>query len=363
MKLVLLAEVKGESSVAADYYVNGVNLAVEEINAAGGIGGQPIELQRFAASPLDPQATNAAVLSGLDENPSAMIGLVAGGSQVQASAANIERGEVPVLVTAPPDLDSRYGGKGGSEFAWFMSPYTLDVAEAGTRFLIEELKLAEIGLMGTNETYGATSLAGSKIALDAAGQTPVAERTYPPTATDLTEQVLAMKDADGVVNWGYPNPVAVQLTQFEQNGLRIPTLTGATGEVVVNSGMAKGAAISQLYGIFPCNPTGSDEPKLQAFAQAYQARFGTEANSLTAIAYDAVYTIKAAIEHAGSADPGAINKALGEVTVEAGVVCASRYRADGSHAMAHETSVSSYREDGSSTVVKVYELPDLAKAG
>ena len=58
-----------------------------------------------------------------------------------------------------------------------------------------------------------------------------------------------------MIDWGYPNPVAVQLNQFVQNGINIPTVTGGAAPYIVEGGLAKGAAIQKLYSIDPCNPT------------------------------------------------------------------------------------------------------------
>jgi branched-chain amino acid transport system substrate-binding protein len=359
---VLLAEIVGESAIAVNYYNNGAMIAIDQINKAGGVCGQQIQMVRYPASPLDPQNTNAAYLKALDQNPTAIIGLPGGGTQLAGVLSNVNRGAVPMLVISLGDSNVYYGSKGGSQYAWFMEQDTASVAAAGTNYFIQDLGAKKIGFMGTNESYGNTSLSGFKSAMQAAGLTPVGIQQYSPTATDLTAQVLAMKGADAVADYGYPNPFAVQLKQFQQNGLDIPSINGGSSFIVVQQKLATGAAVAKLYASTACNPTGSTDPALQSFAQTYQQRFNETPGQEAAVTYDSFFVLKAAIEKANSADPAKVNDALGSVNINQGIICQPSYHADGAHIMGHTVTISSFSADGSSKVVKTSNIPDIAKA-
>jgi branched-chain amino acid transport system substrate-binding protein len=54
LRITGLVEVSGESAAAVDYFDNGFRLAVDEINADGGIGGQEIEYTRVPLPVFDP---------------------------------------------------------------------------------------------------------------------------------------------------------------------------------------------------------------------------------------------------------------------------------------------------------------------
>jgi branched-chain amino acid transport system substrate-binding protein len=362
VKIVLLAEIVGESAIAVNYYNNGLTMAVDAINKAGGIGGQQVQVVRYPASPLDPQNTTAAYLKALDQNPTAILGLPGGGTQFAGVQTNVERGGVPLLVESLGDSQVYYGSKGGSQWAWFMEQDTSAVAAAGAQFFIQDLGAKKIGFMGTNEGYGNNSLIGVKSALSAAGLQPFAVKQYSPTATDLTAEVLAMKGADAVTDYGYPNPFAVQLKQFQQNGLSIPSINGGSSFIVVQQKLATGDAIGKLYASTACNPPGATDGGLKDFATAYQARFNESPGQEAAVTYDSMYVLKAAIEKAGSADPKAVNDALGQVTVNQGVVCSPSYHADGAHIFDHTVNISSFSADGTSKVVKTITTPDIPKA-
>ena len=364
VKLVLLAEIAGESSYGVDDFRNGAALAVEQINEAGGIGGQDIDLDRIAASPVDPQDTNTAFLQALDEEPTAVFGLPAAGAQLNGIVSQVERGGVPVVVTGVGDDGSRFGNEGGSTYAWFAEPNTNAIAEIGTRYLIDELGAEHIGLLATNEAHGAASMDGAEQALDDAGLEPVAERTYDPAATDLTEAVTAVQDADAVGDFGYPNPVAIQLREFVRNGIDIPTMATGTGGIIVSGGLAEGEELANLYDAVSCNPVAAgDDQDLSAFVDAYQQKWDTAPTTKAAIAYDTVYVLKAAIEQAGSAEPEAVNDALGSVEVTDGVVCSPEYQSDGSHFLNHSVSIVDFADDGSAETVGTYDVDPLDEAG
>jgi branched-chain amino acid transport system substrate-binding protein len=360
VKVVLLAEIVGESAIAINGYWYAAQIAVDQINSAGGIGGQQVQLVRYPASPLDPQNTNAAYLKALDQNPTAIIGLPGGGTQLAGVLTNVDRGGIPLLIEALADNTVWFGTKGGSQYAWFMEQDTSSVAQAGTNYFIQQLGDKKLAYMGTNEGYGNASLIGFKAALSAAGLTPVAIEQYSPTATDLTPQVQAVKGADAVPNYGYPNPVGVSLTQFQQNGLSVPMVSGGSSFIVVQQKLSSN--ISKLYASTACNPTGSTDPGMQSFVKTYEQRFNETPTQEAAVTYDSLYVLKAAIEKAGSADAAAVNTALGQVTVNQNVVCQPSYHADGAHILGHTVAISSFSTDGSSKVVQTSTVPDIPKA-
>jgi branched-chain amino acid transport system substrate-binding protein len=363
VKIVMLAEIQGESAIAISDFDNGAQMAIDAINKAGGIGGLPVEYERIAASPLDQAQTNQAYLKALDANPTVIMGLPGGGTQVGFALANINKGKVPILITALGDDNVRFGAAQGSEFVWFLNSYTNGIAGAGVRFLHEELKANNIALAGTNEGYGNASFAGSKDYMSKNGLKPFTEQTYDPTATDLTAQVLALKGADAVANWGYPNPLGVMLTQMKQNAIDIPTMGGESPGIVTSYKLAPDDAIGKLYSAALCNPTATDNANLKAFADAYKAKYNANAQDFGAFTSDGVYFIKAAVEKAGSADPAKVNAALAEVEVTKGLVCQSKLKADGSHFLPHEVTIVKSGPLGTGTAMKTYTLPDLPKAG
>ncbi|HEY8548234.1 MAG TPA: ABC transporter substrate-binding protein, partial [Acidimicrobiales bacterium] len=269
----------------------------------------------------------------------------------------------PVLSISPAGEDSYFGNPQGSEYLWSVPTYSSAVSHAGARFLVEELGAEKVGLMGTNEAYGNSSIAGSEEELEALGLEPAAVRQHAPDATDLTNDVLEMADVDAIADWDYPNPLSVILKQLQQNGLDVPIISGESASLVVDNELATGEAIDNLYSAAPCSPATEDTPALAEFRQAYVEEYGDEPNSLATNAYDAIYILKAAIEKAGSADPAAINEALDGLEVTEGVACAPQYKADGAHVFGHTVTIIDFAADGSKTVAATLEVEALEEGG
>lgn len=360
IKLGLLWQVKGEGAYGQDDYQNGALLAIDQINAAGGVNGKKITWFREPADPTDNQQTLSSFLSAVGQNPTAMIGIVAP-TQIQAISSKITAAGIPVLATTTSDTFDAYGAASGSKDLWFVGASNPALAEFGTNYLVQDLKLNKIGLMGTNESYGTEGVTFATSALSAAGLKPFASTPYSPSATDLTQQVLAQKGADAVVDWGYPNTVGVQLNQFVQNGITIPTMASDGVDTTVASGLAKGPALANLYASQPCDLTSPSYSKtLSSFVSAFKAKYGYLPSQNAAWTYDGVNIAVAAVKKAGSTSPSAVNDAMAKVSVPG--ACSTTYQADPAHFMGHSEEISKFSSDGTTTVVKQATIPNQ-KAG
>jgi ABC-type branched-subunit amino acid transport system substrate-binding protein len=358
VKLGFLWQIKGEGAYGQNDYQYGAQLAVDQINAAGGVNGKKVTFFREAADPTDNQQTLSSYLSAVGQNPTALIGIVAP-TQIQALSSEITRGGVPLLATTTSDVFDAYGATSGSKYLWFLGASNPALAAYGTNYLVKDLNLSKIGVMGTNESYGTEGQTTATATLASHGLKPYASTPYSPTATDLTQEVLAQKGADAVIDWGYPNTIAVQLNQFVQNGIDIPTMTSDGVDTTVASGLAKGQALANLYASQPCDLTApSYTARLTSFVSAFKAKYGYVPSQNAAWAYDGVYVAVAAVKHAGSTSPTAVNNALATISVPG--ACSTVYKADAAHFMAHTEEISKFSSDGTSKVVKVSTIPPTA---
>jgi branched-chain amino acid transport system substrate-binding protein len=359
VRLAFLWEIQGESEVGLDDFQNGAELAMEQINADGGIDGRPVEADRFKASPFDPQSTTNAILSAADSDPAVMVGLLVA-SQAGAAAPTVERTGIPVVVVAQPDSNLVFGGQASSEWMWTVQPYLPAVVTSMVDYLVEDEDLDQIGLMGTAEAFGQAGVNAAKAALEAHGLQPVAERLYQPDATDFTEVGIAMANAQAVVNWGYPNPLAAQISQFSQAYPNIHTYDGPSAAIVAGAKLAPPDALETLSSTLPCDAGDPQTQNLTDMVEAYTEAYGTPPTYSAISAYDAVLVAAAAIEEAGSTEPDAVNEALAEVQLEG---ACGEYRADDAHVMFHQASLIDYAGDSSSKVVTTFELPDTPVGG
>ena len=115
-----MIEVKGDSANALNDYNNGAELAVTDVNAAGGVLGQPLDYTRIPASVTDPQAARTAFLKAVDANPSAVIGFP-GGASLEALTRDIDDAGIP-MIHISSDGKLAKGAESGSPWLFSVNP-------------------------------------------------------------------------------------------------------------------------------------------------------------------------------------------------------------------------------------------------
>lgn len=356
-KIVGLWQVKGEDPNAIDDYQNGALIAVDEINAKGGVLGRPLEFERVPSG-LNPTSARTAFLQAKDKKPSGMVGFP-GGTEAQGLQRDIDAAGIPII-NVNNDITLLLGAKNGSEWMFTTNPYDGATARNMVALAVKN-NWAKIGILGNELGYGRDGTARTEDAVKGTTTSVGDKRLVPVTATDLTEAVLALKGSDVVFSWTYPNTLAAQLKQMAQNNINTPVVGGGSTPVVVNYGLAKGKEIENLNAVLACLPAIDTRPATKAFNDAYKAKFGTDAPPLAAAAHDAVWMQAEAMKKAGTTtDHGRIKTALEQLTWTEGA-CQPEYKADPSHIMAHLQIAIDYDATGKPAVVETYKIPELAK--
>ncbi len=346
LKIALLWSIQGEDSASADYYNQGGVMAINQINKAGGVGGEKIQTVRYESSPLDPQNVITNFLNAVDYDPAFIVGLPA--PDAEAASSDVTKAGIPTF-SITQDQNLNLGASAGSPWLWTTTTNDGLQAAAAARFVVNDLHAKSVGLLHTNESFGDTGSGIQTTVLGKLGAKIVADESYAVDATDLTDDVLAVKSADATIDWGYPNPVGVQLNQFIQNGIDQPTITGGAASYVVQGKLASAAALKKLYSIDVCNPIGNNSPRVVAWRKDFQALYGYVPTASSAESYDAVNLAVAAIEKAKSISPDAIKKALGSLTYTDGI-CSSDYHSDGAHNFEHLITVLSWASGTAQTI-------------
>ncbi|MGW5385724.1 ABC transporter substrate-binding protein [Nocardia sp. NPDC003963] len=354
--IVGLIEIKGDSPNALNDYNNGAQLAVDEINAAGGVLGQPLDYIRIPASVTDPQAARTAFLKAVDEGPSAIIGFPGGGS-LEALTRDVDSAGVPMIHISSDGKLAR-GAESGSE--WLFSVNPDDTARAKNAIdLARQLGAKRVGIVATDETFGRVSTENSIDAIDASGMELGPVRYVPPSVTDLTGTIRELRDADVVLSWTFPNVLALQLNQMHQSGIETPVISGNSGPLVVSSNLVDEAARRPLHAVTPCSPAVGDSPVGRTFATKYQAKYGAMPTASATQVYDSVRLLAAAMESAGTvSDRSAIAEALRTMEWNEGA-CAAGYKSDGAQFLGHQMVAETFA--GAGAIVARYEVASVGE--
>ena len=311
IKIGVPVGLSGANSVVAPSVVQSAQLAVEEINAAGGILGRKVELEVADDGSGAVGAQKAFDSLIFQKKVNVLISMETSAAR-NAGLPILARGKVPYIYT------SFYEGRSCSPWmvvnAWVPEQQVPPIVD----HFMKDKAAKTFFLVGSDYSFGRGMLEFTKKYAEGKGAKVVGEEYLPMDGSDWTAVISKIRAAkpDALITstaGGAPN---VTLTkQLRAAGINIPY-----GNLAVDEGTAKamGADAQGIY-ISASYVTGIDSPKNKQFLAAMGKKFGADLktpNDLSVPQYEAVYAYKAAVEKAGSTDAAKVIAALTTVSVE-----------------------------------------------
>jgi urea transport system substrate-binding protein len=311
IKIGVPVGLSGANSVVAPSVVQSAQLAVEEINAKGGVLGRQLALEVADDASGAAGAQKAFDSLVFQKKVDVLISMETSAAR-NAALPIVARGKVPYIYT------SFYEGRSCSLLmyvnAWVPEQQVPPIVD----YFNKEKGAKKFFLIGSDYAFGRGMLAFTKAYIEKTGGKVVGEEYLPMDGSDWTSIISKLKSAapDALITstaGGAPN---VTLTkQLRAAGVALPY-----GNLAVDEGTAKGMG-TDAEGIYlsASYVTGIDSAANKSFLAAMQKKFGAEMktpNDLSVPEYEAVYAFKAAAEKAGSTEQAKVLKALGEVSVE-----------------------------------------------
>ncbi|NPU67008.1 substrate-binding protein [Bradyrhizobium sp. 83012] len=311
IKIGVPVGLSGANSVVAPSVVQSAELAVEEINAKGGVLGRKLELEVADDASGAAGAQKAFDALIFQKKVNVLISMETSAAR-NAGLPIVARGKTPYIYT------SFYEGKSCSPYlyvnAWVPDQQVPPIVD----YFNKEKKAKNYFLIGSDYAFGRGMLAFTKMYIEKTGGKVVGEEYLPMDGSDWTSIISKLKasGADALITstaGGAPN---VTLTkQLRAAGVNLPY-----GNLAVDEGTAKGMG-ADAAGIYlsASYVTGIDTPANKTFLASMAKKFGSELktpNDLSVPQYEAVYAYKAAVEKAGSTDQDKVLKALAEVSVD-----------------------------------------------
>ncbi|MBQ9237970.1 MAG: ABC transporter substrate-binding protein [Treponema sp.] len=287
---------------------NGVDLAIQEINAAGGINGKQVVLISEDDEGNPDKAVNAFKKLTTRDRVKIVIGsLVSGCTQpltTLAQAGGIV--QMAPAATAPAITDA-----GNYIFrACFIDPFQGTV---GGRFARETLGVQRAAVLyDPGNDYSVGLQENFVAAFTAGGGEIVAFESYATGDIDFNAQITKIKGAapDVVYVPDYYDVVALIARQLRAQGVLVPMVgadgwDGLIGLIGENGG-------DEVLNSFYSNhyAVDSTEPEVAQFVRAFREKYNKAPNSFAALGYDSVYLLRDAIDRAGTAEPAAVRDAL-----------------------------------------------------
>lgn len=292
----------GDQAAFGTSTVQGVRIAAEEINAAGGVLGRKIRLvveddqgrADEAASVVTKLITSDGVVAVIGENSS---------NQSLAAAPIAQANGVPMI--SPSSTNPAVTEKGEYIFrVCFTDPYQ---GKALASFVRTNLKLDRAAILIDKKNDYSVGLGDVfRKEFEAAGGKIVAQQSYSGGDTEFRPQLTAIRAANpqAVFVPGFYTEVGQIAIQARDLGLDVP-LVGGDGwdsPVVIQIGgkAIEGAYFSDHYFV------GDTRPVVQKFVDEYRKRHGKNPEATAALGYDALHIFADAARRAGSVDKKAV---------------------------------------------------------
>jgi branched-chain amino acid transport system substrate-binding protein len=295
---------------------NGVLMAADEINQAGGINGRQIDIviEDDKGSPEEAAQATGKLIDRY--KVVAIIGAGASGNSL-ASAPKAQSARVPLI--APSSTNPAVTQAGDYIFrACFIDAFQ---GEVMAKFAVNTLKAKRAAIMlDFNSPYSRGLTDFFEFSFAKLGGEIVAKQSYSQGDPDYRGQLSLIKAANPDVIYipGYYGDVAIIAKQARQLGLTVPLL-GADGWDAPELWELGGDA---LNGSYISNHYSADDPSetIQKFVHAYRQRYGNlTPDAHAALAYDALRFLAEAIQKAGTPDGPKLRDALAETKNFAGV--------------------------------------------
>ncbi|MEN6636073.1 MAG: ABC transporter substrate-binding protein [Clostridiaceae bacterium] len=331
-----------------------VDLAVSEINAAGGILGQQVTVIK-TDDQFDPAETLNAFNSLVSQNVGLIVGSVTSGCTSAITEAANEEGVVLLTPSATADSITT------EDDYVFRACYADGFQGAIAAYYAKEAGYTDVGVVYcaadtySKGLYDSFAAAAATYGLNI----KAVESTASLDVQDYTNQFASMVSSGVQFVYApyYYDVIGPYIVTQARAAGYTGIIMGADGYDGTPDYVVDGADLTAFNNVYWTNhydPSDTD-PAVQKFVAAYQAMFDSTPNAISALAYDAVYMYKAAIEKAGSADPKAVRDALADTSVVyTGVT--GVFSLDKSGTPTKGAAILSFASDGSTVTKKLVDV-------
>ena len=293
IKFVVAGPMTGDVAELGGFQLEGVEVAVEEINAAGGMGGRPIEIEVFDDKCDSTEAALVASRVANDPDVFAVIGHMCSGATMAAGPIYEEAGLTFLTASSTrPDLTQQ-----GWTHLFRTITHDMGWGPILADMAINTLGKKKVALVYATDDYGVGMLEATRPAVVELGGEVVAEETFRHGDKDFSAQLAKMAE-DGT-------EVLILLTEYTEGALfarqraaagmgDVPVICASTMQlpafIELGGEAVEGAIIGTAWDRW------STDPGPKELNDKWTGLFDRPCNEINAYYYDAVYIMKMAVE-------------------------------------------------------------------
>jgi len=324
IELGIVCELSGHGASHGAHWRDGILLAFQEINNAGGILGRPIEYF-LVDTESRPPVSVAAMEYAVTKEPFAVFGTIYSSSTIANMATLEEAGILQLVGSTSTKIYEQ-----GNQNVFATSPINRNVFPWLVRWMVEEVGVSSIVMVYTNDEMGSD---GRDILTEAAtefgvGFEGIAIQTG---QADFAGEIARIQNmgVDTIFLYGHEEENARFMIQLRTLGVEL----NVVGYSPLLSALALELGGEAMEGVMGAATWSYKYEPIQDFATTFQLLYGETPSHDAMKGYVAVYTLKTAIEEVGAFDADAVRTWLHENTIttemEPNVFLDTSYREDG----------------------------------
>lgn len=303
--IALSAPITGDWSEFGINFRRSVELAIEEINEAGGVLGRPVRVSVGDTQGNPQQAATLAQQWTSDRSIVAQIGPFASGPAMAMQPIFDSAGMVQLSPTAS---HTEYAG--GSPWSFGIVGTQAGEGPFNADYAYNRIGMRNIAILHINNDWGIDTAEFFTRAFEGLGGSITRTEFYFEGESDFTAVLATLREsgADGLFIASFYNDGAAINIQRDRLGWDVPVI-GPTSLYSPQLIALGGSSVEGLYtgtGFFTPDP----DPAVRQYVSAFEQRFNAQPNFHAALAYDSMKLLADAIERAGSTESDAIRAAL-----------------------------------------------------
>ncbi len=313
-------ELSGGAATYGSSSVEGIELAVDQINAAGGVNGKKLKLVKYDNKSDAAESTTLATRLMTQDKASIVLGPATSGA-FKATIPVATKNKISVASGSATAEDVTSDASGVKEYAFRICFRDSYQGTSMANYALKNLsKKKAVVIMDSSSDYGKGLAANFIKTFEAGGGSIVAQEAYVAGDTDFNAILTKIKgqDFDVIFIPGYYNEAGLIIKQARAQGITAPVL-GADGfDSPVLLDLAGAEALNDVY--FSNHYSSLDQdPAVQQFIKDFKAKYNKEPDAFAALGYDLAKFAADAIKRSEKTDGVSIKNALAATKDFAGV--------------------------------------------
>ncbi|MCX7923077.1 MAG: ABC transporter substrate-binding protein [Clostridia bacterium] len=304
-------ELSGAGATYGQDTVDGIMMAIDEINAAGGVLGKKINPIKQDNKTDPAEATSITTKLATKENVVAILGPATSGA-TKASIPVAVKNKVPLITGSATADDITVDAKGVKEYGYRICFNDSFQGTVMANFALKNMNAkSAVVLMDSSSDYGKGLAKNFRETFTKAGGTIVEDEAFIKGDKDFSAVLTKIKDKnfDILLISGYYNEAGLIIKQAKDMGINKPILGGDGFDSPDLAKLAGNSALSNVFFSTHYSLLDKDATVVK-FMDEFKKKYNKDSNAFNALGYDLGYFIADAIKRANSEDPTKIKEAI-----------------------------------------------------